>query len=697
MKRYVLPFVFAISSNVLALNPFVATQDITAGESLPVQITGFTANEQLEISLIRPDKTSIDFQKITNDLGGARFHIDSMHVKKAGTYQLQIASEVFQNKIQKTFTVQSNQASAFRSKINLKKQVVAADGEEEAYFIIDLKDAFGNPVLNQAAKIFSSREEDIIIAEPSSNSRGQIQGRIKSKTPGQSKLSALIGETLISQRPEVIFYLTGTSRTNIGSDGAGSGGSTGNIGSLLKAQLFSDSFGDLAYFSIEQLPTTVTAGELQSVKISAKDENGTTIKNYVGRLRFSSSDNEAKLPSDYTFDREDQGAHTFSLAIVFKNIGSQTIAVHDLSDFRINGEQVVEVIRASGEAEEEFLEAAPKGNSIVITSPQPGPYSLLRATIVGKADGFDMVRLADGPTLLTDHLNVDPATGSFIYQTPPLAEGGHLFRATSTDETIISKELKIQVDRTGPSGLTVELIPEMAKEPGEEIQIKVTSNELLSSAHCGITDQVIELEDRGDHFLGTLTAPSPCGEYPIGCLVADKLGNETDQDAVNKLKVCEDKVKEDVEEEPKESAPSPPPPTEIPPTAVASLSAQSGDEKVTLFWSPAKDDQEISNYIIRFGPHPENLYQENLTPDNRTQWYVEDLEPGQKYYFQVIAIDNEGLEGPPSRVAEGITKGRKIMAENLDKTGSGGLPMQVYMLIGVLILGSGIIALRHRA
>ena len=131
----------------------------------------------------------------------------------------------------------------------------------------------------------------------------------------------------------------------------------------------------------------------------------------------------------------------------------------------------------------------------------------------------------------------------------------------------------------------------------------------------------------------------------------------------------------------------------VAPLAVTNLSTEPGEGKVTLFWSPATDDGEIKNYRIKFGENPELLNQENTTPDNRTRWYIDNLNAGMKYYFQVYALDSDGLESSPSRVVEGSPFGGDLINGNgqLEKSGPGEMDISFWGLLLILLAGSGVI------
>jgi probable HAF family extracellular repeat protein len=75
-------------------------------------------------------------------------------------------------------------------------------------------------------------------------------------------------------------------------------------------------------------PYSSSVGVAFSVTITALDAYGNLATGYVGTVHFSSSDNRATLPANYTFTAADQGVHTFS-GIILKKRGWQSISVGD--------------------------------------------------------------------------------------------------------------------------------------------------------------------------------------------------------------------------------------------------------------------------------------------------------------------------------------------------------------------------------
>jgi hypothetical protein len=85
----------------------------------------------------------------------------------------------------------------------------------------------------------------------------------------------------------------------------------------------------------------VDAGRPFHVTVTAQDAYGNTVTDYGGTVHFSSSDDQAVLPSDYLFSTADQGAHTFLLTL--NTPGYQTIGVNDVENGAVTGSATVAV------------------------------------------------------------------------------------------------------------------------------------------------------------------------------------------------------------------------------------------------------------------------------------------------------------------------------------------------------------------
>jgi hypothetical protein len=92
-------------------------------------------------------------------------------------------------------------------------------------------------------------------------------------------------------------------------------------------------------------PATSVAGTPFSVTVAALNPLGNKDPNYTGKVHFSSSDNQANLPNDYTFTAADQGQHTFSVTL--KTAGNQTVTATDTTMSSFTGKASVTVTPAA--------------------------------------------------------------------------------------------------------------------------------------------------------------------------------------------------------------------------------------------------------------------------------------------------------------------------------------------------------------
>ena len=83
----------------------------------------------------------------------------------------------------------------------------------------------------------------------------------------------------------------------------------------------------------------VTAGVASDVTVKAEDSFGNTATGYTGTVSFTSTDNAATLPANYTFPAADNGTHSFSAAVVLKTVGEHSVTVTDTADAGITGDQ----------------------------------------------------------------------------------------------------------------------------------------------------------------------------------------------------------------------------------------------------------------------------------------------------------------------------------------------------------------------
>jgi Ca2+-binding RTX toxin-like protein len=87
---------------------------------------------------------------------------------------------------------------------------------------------------------------------------------------------------------------------------------------------------------VNGFPASVTAGTAYGFSVTALDPYGNTTPAYRGTITFTSSDNAASLPPNYTFTSGDGGVHT-NFSATLNSIGTQSITATDTVNASITG------------------------------------------------------------------------------------------------------------------------------------------------------------------------------------------------------------------------------------------------------------------------------------------------------------------------------------------------------------------------
>ena len=90
-------------------------------------------------------------------------------------------------------------------------------------------------------------------------------------------------------------------------------------------------------------PSTVTAGAPFSLTITVEDAYGNVVTGYTGTIHFTSTDNKATLPANYTFTAADKGVHTFT-GLILRKKGKQTITITDALNSSLTGSVIENVL-----------------------------------------------------------------------------------------------------------------------------------------------------------------------------------------------------------------------------------------------------------------------------------------------------------------------------------------------------------------
>ena len=93
-------------------------------------------------------------------------------------------------------------------------------------------------------------------------------------------------------------------------------------------------------------PSNATAGTAFTVKVTALDAYGNTVKNDFGRVHFGTSAAAFGLPADYQFTPTDAGVHTFTATL--NTTGNQTIFLFDIDNPSLTITSTVISVKAAG-------------------------------------------------------------------------------------------------------------------------------------------------------------------------------------------------------------------------------------------------------------------------------------------------------------------------------------------------------------
>jgi hypothetical protein len=226
---------------------------------------------------------------------------------KAGSQTI-TATDSLNATIKESLTVTVRAASATR--FTLATSASPAAGTAIS-FTVAAKDAYGNTATGYAVTVhFTSSDTSIgVVLPPDSN-----------LTSGQGTFSA----TLIKAGSQTI---TGTD----------------TVDTAVKGTLTVSVRAATATSMTLSAPSSVTAGEAFTVKVTLNDKFGNVATGYRGTIRFSASDISPlrKLPPDHTFTATDAGSHSFSVTLWTPP--SQTITVSDAANSTLTDSRSVSV------------------------------------------------------------------------------------------------------------------------------------------------------------------------------------------------------------------------------------------------------------------------------------------------------------------------------------------------------------------
>lgn len=480
-----------------------------------------------------------------------------------------------------------------------------------AFINTKLVDESGFPVAGHELKLISSSSDDEVeyYSTNLTNDVGEMMFRVSSSKGGPVTYSVydVTSDTVLKSKAKVLYFSDKNYVFENSNVSLAAGSSSSSVDE----------------FEFKDVPSSLKTGESATFTLEAQDALGQTVTNYTGKVRFSvvsGSSSNVTLPPDYTFTFEDQGSHTFSLAMKFLLPGTYEIEVRDLTNFAIFGKKVFTVSSSTSGGGQ-------VNNVLQITNPIAGTYSNKTQVINGKSKAGAKLNIYDGELKLTSL--VADVNGAFSYTVSNLSDGDHDFKVVEVDANgksiNESAVVKVKIDTSAPLVSKVEFEP-LNPVPGSSVKLKLYTGEKLLQAAALFENNIYQLSDSGAGYYQTsFSVPSIAGPYDVDFILVDELGNESRLNKASTVQVGGASSKSAVLGD------------------VSGVTAKAADHRVTLNWkAPTTSVNGIANYRVFYGLSPSKLSEAVDTLTDSTTWYIPNLKNGVKYYFAVSAVDKKG-------------------------------------------------------
>jgi len=493
--------------------------------------------------------------------------------------------------------------SAAKSSLRVNDEIGYV-GENYSTITATLRDETGKPLANSPINLISSRATDLVEnLQNTTNSNGEVIFRVRANEEGVSSFTAVAQNQTIAERPRIVFLKK--------SGGVG--------GDFLTADVLegADSVVTVANQVTIDFPKKVGVSSPADITIEIKNAASELVEDFVGTITFQSSDTLAILPQDYEFTLLDRGKHVFANAVTFTSGGNQTVEVSG-SPSVTAAKITVQVGSSTGDTE------AP-----IITSPADGELLNKTVSLLGTAAAnSNLAVFADGQFLAKGESDV---VGNFLLEVN-LFDGKYEITVAILDldnsVQATSETIRVTVDKTLPEVEGFILSPSNRVIAGSLVKISLKSELNLKEATLVIGENSVELVDAaGDGtYLGEFTAPQT-GDYLLEVNLTDAANNVGEHPAAASL-VVETKI------------------------TIPLVQTTPQDGQVDLRWDPPANNSDIQNYEIFYGTGLENLDSKFTTPDNRTGWFIDQLQNKTNYFFQIVSLNATGNQNGGSEVLE---------------------------------------------
>ena len=421
--------------------------------------------------------------------------------------------------------------------------------------------------------------------------------------------------------------------------------------------------GKVAKFSLT-VNQSAKVGEALDLTVKALDKDGGTVADYAGTVYVTvDNDSKATLPyaEGYTFVAADQGSKTFSKGLAFSKVGNMTVSVIDIDDDKVEGTAKVNV------SEGDVGPGVSGKEAVTVTAPESG------STVSGNET--DVVGTTKKNSKFQVYLNGTKAgegqsddQGAILYKLKGITEENNVLEIKVLDgsdkESGTSGKIsfKAAADK-GPAFKSLTVKEGKSVKAGTVLNVTVTAEPKLKEVSVSLGDSVEVFKEQTSGvtagnvsvggtsegvYVGTLTAPTASGSYPIDVTLTSDLGKKTVKNAAETITVLE-----------------------APKMVYENVKIESGDKRVTFTFDVANPAESLSKFKFSYGTDSGALTKESVTFEKSKiavigtgasasgstyKWYVDGLEPG-KYFFKIAALD---VAGSPITATESDVFGADI-------------------------------------
>lgn len=609
----------------------ISADDSIAGVGIPLTVSDLAPNSAVDVVIKDPDGMSATVHAKTDAQGTAVTTVPGSLTEHAGQYSLRAMQNRTDVSSGVQVTVAPGSMDPWTSTLQVWTPRISADGHDEAEIEVRLMDKYGNVLADRPVTLISSRPDDHITAlTPQTDDEGIQHFALSTEEPGVIQLRAvdlLSGNTIVAS-------------AQIKAGGAMGGHLAGDVtygnedtnGALDRRMFYAQtvSFDIIDHFEVTA-PQSVQRGvEAQTITIRAVDRSGNTVEDYVGTVRFSSTDPEATLPNfgTYTFKERDLGEKIFPLVLKFRTGGMQIFRVEDANDARISGEAEISVDGGGS--------TGPAGG-ITVTSHHNEDYvSSLLVTIEGTGPRFANLIVMGG---ISDAVGTTDDNGAFSIPIT-LSPGQRDFTIRVRDDAgrNDSGPLHLILDQDLPVIKTITFAPEMP-EAGANVLVAVESEPGLESVSLNMSTDAMQASHTPlaenpslpGSYQAFFTAPA-AGSYQPVLTATDKAGNRSEIRTMFSVGMESLPVVQNVRVEPRVNS-------------------------VELEWDAIAG--EVNGYRIYIGESPVDFQNTLDTGRVTTKATVAGLTPGKTYYFAVTALkdnaESANRSDPVSAAVLGLT------------------------------------------